>query len=1103
MLNFEAGIAKKIEDIYTLSPMQTGMLFHSLLDADAKEGVYHQQLLWDVEGWLDIVRFTKAWEKIVLSHSILRTGFFWKNLEKPLQVVFQQLSIQIRLEDISNLSPEEQHEFLEKFLEQDKDNPFSLESPPLMRLVLFQRKEDSYTFLWSHHHIILDGWSIAIILEQVMNVYEKMINDLPCPLRLTSGPPFLEYIKWLQKQELAEAEAFWKNELKGFHAPASCQEILNRMSKSECREEEIIISEDLVQNLRTLANRQRWTFATLLQGAWALVQSRYCTVSDVVFGFTLSGRPSQLINADSMVGLFINTLPLRVKITGNLIFKDWMNEIQKKQHQLKDWEYVSLVDIQRWSEMPKGQPLFESIFVFENYPVSNQLSQASLRVLNGRAIETTNYPLTLSAGLIDSNRLSLKLKYDQRFYSFSLIESMLDYMKTLLINFPHASENSLNQLPSFGAQQDKKLKQISQGSKWPFPELPSLSIAFEKYAFETPDAIALIEDDQSYSYAEINHRANQIAYYLRSKGARKETIVAIGLKRSLVAVVTILATWKVGAAYLPLDLSLPLERLLKILALSLPVCLIVQGEIPEHLNLINNHVEIFDLEKEKNAYLNSPGYNLTERFLKHQLAYIIFTSGSTGVPKAVMVEHQSLMNIAQGWKNEYALDQMDIRLLQVANFSFDVFIGDLARCFFNGGMMVICPDSKRLEPAAFYSLLAQHRITIFESTPGLILPLMEYIYYHKLALENLRILVLGSDYLRREDYFLLRKRLGPWTRILNSYGITEATIDTSYFEEKNYESIDKEIEKSIQAFASPYVSIGYPFANMGFYVLDESLTIQPIGVKGEIYISGDGLARGYYADPILTAEKFIPNPFEIGQRMYKTGDFGRWLYEGGMEILGRSDDQVKIRGYRISLAEVSRAIETFPTITQCVVMATEQGKNILLVSYYTSKEFVDETTLRFHLSQILPSYMIPAYFIFLESFPLSPNGKIDRKSLAMPQISQAQPFSERNSKTEVEEIIHHIWKEILNLEEIDIHISFFELGGNSILILKLFNKIDQHFASEISIVDLFTYHTISQLASFISKKKSELHVKSLDQIMEDLQNQRITAQEAQSQMELI
>lgn len=1090
-LNDQKKSTKNIETLYALSSMQEGMLLHSLLDAETKKGVYHQQLIWNLDGKLDISSFTKAWEKILFTHSVLRTGFFWREIQKPVQVVFRDLPIHIQFVDWTHLSQKELEQQLQDFLKDDRENPLSLDQPPLMRLILFQRSSNQFTFVWSHHHIILDGWSVAIVLGQVIELYEKIIKQPNASFSLPKITPFVDYIKWLQKQDISLAEQFWRNELKGFQARISFGDrILSSPLAVNYLELEIILSKSLTESLTKLIRQERWTLATILEAAWALVLGRFSSTKDVVFGVTISGRPSQLKGSENMVGLFINTLPLRILLDPKMPLRNWIHEIQKKQHNLKEWEHIPLSNIQEWSEVPRGQQLFDSIFVLENYPVTADFSDTSIKITSQQPIETTNYPLTLSAGLIDSGRVSIKLNYNHEIYSCDMANSLLEYMEILLVAFSMEIEDRVADLPQISAKQEKKLTSEFQGKTTSLQTPRTLSDSFEIYAEMSPNKIAVVDENGSYTYAEINQKANQLCHALHLDGIKENDVVAIGIGRSADLIIAIFAVWKAGAAYIPLDLFSPPKRILDILTKSSPNYLLTVGKQEWQ----SNGIPSLDIGNQREFLASLPTSNPKRKNQFNSLAYIIFTSGSTGIPKAVMVEHRSLMNIAQSWAEEYDLLQLDLKLLQIANFSFDVFVGDLARCYFNGGTLVFCLDHVKLELPILYKLLRDHRISIFESTPALILPLMDYIFQNQYSLIDLKVLILGSDVFKQEEYCLLKERFGKNMRIINSYGITEATIDTSYFEAK---------QKELVNFSSiPYVPLGKPFHNMEFYILDENLNMQPIGIKGEIFIGGMGLARGYYQDPGLTAEKYLPHPFKIGQRLYRTGDFGKWLQDGNLEFLGRSDEQVKIRGFRVSLAEINRTIESYPDIKQAIITEQKIGSVSSLCGYYSAHTEIDPTALRSFLHQSLPQYMIPTHFIQLDNFPLSPNGKIDRKSLPLPQ-AESHLNVKGEPKNDIERTLYCMWKEILHLETIDTHASFFELGGNSLLILTLFNKINSQFQLNITVADLFSYHTIAQLGQYLSSKIETIPKKTLEQIMDDLETGKITVSKAQEQMELI
>lgn len=1102
---------KNIEDFYPLSPMQQGILFHSI--AAPESGVYFEQLSWTLEGNFNIAAFQQAWQQIVERHSILRTGFVWESLKEPVQVVHRQLTLPSVLLDLRHLSSVEQQQQLEAFLKSDRSVGFELTRPPLIRLTLHHLAKNYYHFTWSHHHLLIDGWSNATIFKEVFDCYKAFSKDQDVylePIRC-----YRDYIVWLQQQNLSQAEAFWRQLLKGFTTPTRLwvdkgfRQLLS--SEDGNNQQEIKLSIEKTAALQFLGQQHQLTLNTLVQGAWALLLSRYSGEEDVVFGATTSGRPSTLAKAESMVGLFINTLPVRVKVSPKEFLLPWLKQIQTQQIETRQYEYSPLLKVQGWSEVPRSLPLFESIVVFENYPVDASLRKLdlNLEIKSFSAFERTNYPLTLSVN--PGEELLLQITFDgNKRFDADIINWMLGHLKTLLEEMVANPQQHLSELKLLTEPERHQLLVEWNNTQVGYPQNQCIHQLFETQVERSPDAIAVVFEDQQLTYQELNQRANQVAYYLRALGVSPEVLVGICVERSLDMVIAILATLKAGGAYVPLDTSYPQERLALILEDAKPLVLLTQKQLVAQLPKHGAKVVCMDADWEINGF-NCVHENPSSSVTAKNLAYVIYTSGSTGTPKGVLITHQALVNHSIAAAKVYELQPED-RILQFASISFDVAAEELFASWLSGSTVVIRPN-RVLAFAHFLQFLKQEKLTVLNLPTAYWHEWVSDLAQTKASLPvTLRLVIVGTEQTLPEKLALWEKLVGDGQshargdlyeklpsghlRIcwLNAYGPTEATIGVTIYE-----------PASCQENQSVYsVPIGRPIANTQVYLLDKHLNPTPSGVPGELYIGGVGIARGYLNRPELTADKFIPNPFseKSGTRLYKTGDLARYLSDGNIELLGRIDDQVKIRGFRIEPGEVESKLSQHAKIREALVVAREDEQSDKhLVAYVSAypEQTLTATELRGFLQEKLPQYMVPSAFIVLPALPLLPNGKLDRRSLPAPETLRPElEVAYVMPQTEIEQAIATVWQISLNVEKIGIHDNFFELGGHSLLMVRVHTQLHEIFKTDLSLLDLFRYPTISSLAEFFNQAKNQ--TSSLNETL--IQIEKISAGKSQQQKRL-
>jgi amino acid adenylation domain-containing protein len=1048
-----------IEDIYSLSPMQQGMLFHTLYSPESE--VYFEQLVCILKGQLNLPFFQQAWQKVVAKYPVLRSSFHWKEIEKPLQMVSQKVELPWMVYDWKHWDNLQQKEALESFLKSDRTSGIELDQAPLMRFILIQLETDSYQFIWSHHHLLFDGWSMQIILQEVFDLYESYNRGES--LQLKSCHPYREYISWLQQQDSSQAQKFWQQRLKGVEAPTPL--VVDRLIDHKPQEEAyqeipFKLSFEITNQLQSLAQKHHLTLNNLVQGAWGLLLSRYSGETDIVFGATASGRTSELPNIDTMVGLFINTLPVRLQISGKEELIPWLKTLQSQQFEQEPYTYYSLADIQKNSDIPPKMSLCESILVFENYPVdsSKNAPQKTLEIIDIRCLERTNYPLTVV--IIPNLELSGRIVYDTRRFEAETIERMIGHLQTLLAGMANHPELRLSEFSLLTKAEEEQLILAENQNDALIKTIDYQCIhrLFEKQVEKTPNAIAIVYKNEQLTYQELNQRANQLAHYLQFLGIKLEDKIGVCIERSPLMAIAILGILKAGGAYLPLDSAYPVERLAFMLEdVKCPI-LLTQTHLSNQLP-VDDIKQVINIESEWEKISQYSSDNLLTQVTPDHLAYIIYTSGSTGTPKGTEIPHRSFIGFMFGV--DYIKLDADNIWLQHSSISWDALTLELWTPLLYGGRCVLYPDNITT-PENLSKIIKEERVNVLWLTCALFNLIIDTMPE---ALLEVKQLIIGGEALSVSH---VRRALNllPQTQIINGYGPSECTVFTACY------VIPKQLAQNVNS-----IPIGKPIGDRKVYLLDRNLQRVPIGIPGEVYIGGASVARGYLNQPMLTHQKFIDNPFVDGDTLYKTGDLVSRLNDGNLEFLGRIDNQVKIRGFRIELGEIETVLTNYPEIREAIVTIREDvpGNKSLVAYLVPQNHQLTPRDVRSFLSQKLPNYMIPNAFVFLDKFPLTPNGKINRLSLPAPNIFQ-QNFGVEfvAPRTSTERELVTIWTEVLQLTKVGVYDNFFELGGHSLLATQLISRLKETFEIEFPFRYLFENPTISQLAEQVVNQQIEL-----------------------------
>ena len=895
-----------IENVYELSPMQQGILLHTL--AAPRSGIYFEQFAWTVRGRFDVDALRGAWQQMVERHAMLRTSFSWDDLDKPLQIVHRSVTLPIVVEDWRARPPAEHEPAFQEFLAADRQRGFSLDQAPLMRITLIRTADEACRYIWSFHHILLDGWSVATLAKESADAFDALRRGQR--MRLAPTRSYGDYIAWLHGQDRAAAEGFWRRHLRHFEAavPLLAAAAARVDSQDEDYGSQTRVLDDAVSAaLQTLARGHAVTVNTVVQSAWAVLLSRYSGRHDVVFGVTSSGRPVDLDGIQSTVGIFVNTLPMRVVINETEAVPALLKRVFAQNGEMRQFEYTPLVDIQGWSDVPRGQALFSTIIGFENYPVDPTMRRgtADLVFEDARVFEKTNYALSLIVK--PGPPLSMRLMYDARQFDGAAIERLLTHFETILRGIVVGGEAVVASLPLLSAADDGALR-AADGATTLVPADRCVHELVEAQARSRPGALALASATARYTYGEMNAAANRLAARLQQHGVRPETRVPVLLDRSAEMIVALLAVMKAGGAYVPLDPSLPDARIDFAIDETAAPVVVTHSSLAGRVRAAGAAVLAVDAALRDRS---GPPDNLTAPVTPANLAYVIYTSGSTGQPKGVEVTHHGLLNLIAWHNAAYGVTAAD-RATQLAGVGFDASVWEIWPYLCAGASLHVPAAATILAPDELWAYLQREAITLaFLPTPLAEMALRSAVP-PRLAL---RALLTGGDRLDRGAD-------AQWPfALVNHYGPTENSVVAT--------------AGIVHPGAPGAPPIGRGIDNVSVHVVDALLRPVPVNVAGELYIGGKSLARGYQFRPDLTAERFIPDPFGTvpGARLYRTGDIVRRLPSGDLDFIGRNDHQVKVRGFRIETGEIERVLKTHPGVGDAVVVVRRDDGDARLAGY--------------------------------------------------------------------------------------------------------------------------------------------------------------------------
>ncbi|RPK06399.1 Bacitracin synthetase 3 (BA3) [Bacillus subtilis] len=1032
-----------IENIYPLTPMQKGMLFHSLIDAASR--AYFEQASFDLKGDLDIEAFTMSLSQLADRHEILRTHFYTEWKDQPLQIVLREKPIEITVEDIRNVEDEQRGKLIADFVQKDKERGFDLTRDALMRVSILRTDDDQARLIWSFHHILMDGWCLPLVTKEVFETYYELL-DRRKPER-EAVTPYSRYIEWLEDQDHKNASAYWQKYLDGYEGQTVLlkEPVLNQAEGYQKQRLACRLGKQLSEEIRQTASKHHVTVNTFIQSAWGLLLQRYNNSQDVVFGSVVSGRPAEIPGIESMVGLFINTIPVRITAQPGMTVEQVLKMSQEQALASQAYDTFPLYEIQAQTE--QKQQLISHIMVFENYPVEKQMehmkpNRDALDIINFHVEEHTHYDFNFI--VMPAGNIEIHFVYNGNVYEHTSVKRMEEHFMQIIKQMVNSQAIRVQDLDILTADERSLLIEAFNDTAANYPKEKTLYQLVEEQAERTPAQVAIVFGDEKLTYRQLNERANQLARTLRAKGVRADRLTAIISEHSIDLVVGILAVLKAGGAYVPIDPDYPKHRIQYILEDSKAEIVLTQY----HLRQRFTHAGTIVLLDEESSY-HEEHSNLERISDAKDLAYVIYTSGSTGMPKGVLIEHRGLTNYIW-WADSVYVKGEKTNFPLYSSIAFDLTVTSIFTPLVSGNAIIVFGGEDRA--ALLSSIVQDSRVDIIKLTPAHLQLLNEMDIPHEC---RIRKLIVGGDNLSVSLARSISERLQDQIEIFNEYGPTETVVGCMIY------SFDPQKDRRES------VPIGTAAANMNIYVLDGGRKPVPIGVPGEIYISGAGIARGYLNRPELTAEKFVEHPFAAGEKMYKTGDVARWLPDGNIEYVGRMDHQVKIRGYRIEIGEVEAVLLQLESVKEAVVIAIEEGGSKQLCAYLIGDESLHTAQLKRHLLNKLPAYMIPAYFVQVEKMPITSNGKIDRKALPAPEGNRLTGTEYAAPETLIEKQLAEIWKNILGLTDPGIKDNFFDAGGHSLKVLQLIHQINAGMGLNMHYQAVYDFPTIETMARAI------------------------------------
>ncbi|MTJ08953.1 non-ribosomal peptide synthetase [Anabaena sp. UHCC 0204] len=1012
-----------------------------------------------ITGKLEINDLQKALNMIIQRHEVLRTNFQEIN-GTVVQIIKPSGNWPLIIENC-------QESEIAIYIHKEQQKPFNLATDSLVRGTLLKVSNSQFILLVTRHHIVWDGWSTGVFLQELSTIYQAYSqgkNPNLAPLSIQYADFSQWQRQWLTGTILEQQLNYWQEQLK--NAPSLLQLPTDKPRPSVMtfngKSQELIINQEISKKLQLLSRETGTTLFMTLLAIFATLLYRYSHQEDILIGSPIANRNREEI--EPLIGCFVNTLVLRANFSENLNFTELLNQIKETTlaaYNHQDIPFEQIVDAVKVERSLSHYPLFQVMFILQNTPnESLELPDVTLTPLTlGK--ETTNFDLTLDIEPTEKG-LVATWEYNSDLFADVTITRMLCHFENILTAILANPQLQINHISLLTEAERNQILFDWNNTQIEYPQEKCIHQLFEKQVEKTPEAVAVIYGNQQLTYRELNEKANQLANYLKTLGVKVETLVGICVERSLEMVIGLLGILKAGGAYVPIDPNYPAERIAYMLSDANVQILISQKSLLSSLSA--HQTKIISLDQDWEIINQQNSENPDSEIKPKNLAYIIYTSGSTGKPKGVQIEHQGVVNFLTTMSQQPGITEKDT-LNAVTTICFDIAGLEIYLPLIVGAKVIIVSREIATDGNRLLKQMQESGVTVMQATPAT----WQMLLSAGLSTEKLKIKVLcGGEALTTE---LANQLLGTGAELWNVYGPTETTIWSTV----------SQVEKINDSVSEGIIPIGYPIGNTQIYILDSDLQPVPIGVAGELHIGGAGLARGYLKRPELTAEKFIENPFNSNNKLYKTGDLARYLANGQIEYLGRIDNQVKVRGFRIELGEIEAVINAYPDVNQGVVISrVDSPGNQRLVAYLVTKDGFDLPQLRDLLKLQLPDYMIPATFVVLDSLPLTPNGKIDKKALPAPEIDLSKEKEFVPPQTPTEEMIANIFATVLNVQLVGIHDNFFELGGHSLLATQVISRLRKAFEIEIPLKELFAAPTVAQLSDRIESLRNN-HSLSLAQ----------------------
>ena len=1040
---------REIDGVYHVNSLQEGFIYHATTQGEIDDA-YRVHLVWDYFNVLDVDKLKKAWMYAQQKFETLRLRFAWQ--EELVQIIDKEGILDWGYENISSLSESDRKKYLDNFIEENRKLSFDLQKGLMFRIRLIKQDDKHYSCMLSNHHAILDGWSGVILLNYVHETYVKLINN-----RNVDIIPDRSYSigqKYLQEHRLENVE-YWRTQVDKLEQQEDLSTLLKPELKSQVilsdykhikhpKEKNILVNRDIYHKIKAFCNDNGFTVNAFFHYCWHRQLSLYGASETTVVGTTVSGRNISVDGIEQSVGLYINTLPIIVNHESQSVVRK-IQDVQNQINEANSYSDISLALLQK-----EGKRLFNTLFVFENYPMpKNGEVEKVLDVKFAKFIEKLDYPIGVA--VYESNEeISLSLKYASELFDEEMIDQLLDGINFSIEEILKKPQAETCQLRHLSLPHYSKVVLDWNKTDKSYPSDITVKQMFEDQVERTPDNIAIVYEGTSLTYAQLNAKANRFAKYLSEQYRIKpEDLIVLCLDRSLDMLITMLAVIKAGAAYIPVSPDYPDDRIAYVMDDAKTNAIITNSKYVERIKSLDKKASVVAVENEYlwNSY---PAGNFISHVRPDNLVYVIYTSGTTGHPKGVMIEHRNLVSLVHFLKDEFNLDgNPPLNCIWYANYVFDAHVWELYVSILFGNTSFILPEDSRTDIELLDKYISDHSISLATLSPSLL---------NDSTILKLKTLIVAGE-VTNPDVMMAYTAQG--VKVVNAYGPTEATVCGTLH---HYKAGDSN------------TNIGKPIANAKVYVLDKYLNPLPVGAVGELYLGGDKISRGYLNRPELTTERFIPNPFHNNNsRIYKTGDLVKYMPDGSLEYMGRNDFQVKIRGFRIELGEIESCLRAYKGLENVVVLArqSKNGNNKYLVAYYIADNAKDEDLLREYILSQLPDYMVPSFFIHLEKLPLTINGKLDRKALPEPELMNEDLY--KAPENEIEEQLVDIYSQLLdiNSSQISVEDDFYKLGGNSILAIRLVGKINKELNKNIHVSKIYSYRTVRKLAQYIQGGEEE------------------------------